>query len=735
MTTTELAPKEALKKFFGFNRFKGQQEEVIHSLLEGHDVFVIMPTGGGKSLCYQLPALMSEGTAIVVSPLIALMKNQVDAIRGFSEEDGIAHFLNSSLNKSEILQVKEDVTSGKTKLLYVAPESLTKEENVLFLQSVRISFVAIDEAHCISEWGHDFRPEYRRLKTIIQEIADVPVIALTATATPKVQQDIQKNLGMKNAKLYKSSFNRANLYYEVRPKKDPVGQIIQYIKDNAGKSGIIYCLSRKKVEGIASVLQVNGIKALAYHAGMDNHQRTSVQDRFLMQDVDVIVATIAFGMGIDKPDVRFVIHYDMPKSLESYYQETGRAGRDGGEGSCIAFYSYRDIEKLAKFLQGKPIAEQEVGMQLIQEVVGYAETSMCRRKYLLHYFGEEFDEVTGPGADLDDNSRYPKERYEGKAFVKMFLETVQMTAESHKVRFIVDVLMGNSSVETETYDASSLENWKAGADRSEKFWNAVARQVVVNGFLSKDVESYGVLRLTQKGIDFLANPYDFTLIKERDFSDVDDRDDAEPGRNGRQHGSEAVDPALLSMLKDLRKEVSKKKNVPPYVVFQDPSLEEIATHYPISIDELTMIGGVGRGKAMKFGEPFIQLIKRYVEENGIERAQDMVVKSVVNKSKAKVQIIHNIDRKLSLEDISQSLSKALMEIIEEIETIVASGTKVNIDYYLDEILDEDSQGDIFEYFMEAESDSIEEALAEFDGDYTEEELRLMRIKFLSEVAN
>ncbi len=735
MTTVELAPKEALKKFFGFDGFKGLQEDVIHRLLEGHDTFVIMPTGGGKSLCYQLPALMCEGTAIIVSPLIALMKNQVDAIRGFSEEDGIAHFLNSSLNKSEITQVREDILNGKTKMLYVAPESLTKDENIAFLSSVKISFMAIDEAHCISEWGHDFRPEYRRLKAIIQAIADVPVIALTATATPKVQQDIQKNLGMKNARVYKSSFNRANLYYEVRPKKDPVRQIIQYIKENEGKSGIIYCLSRKKVENIAEVLQVNGIKALAYHAGMDGHQRSNVQDRFLMQDVDVIVATIAFGMGIDKPDVRFVIHYDMPKSLESYYQETGRAGRDGGEGNCIAFYSYKDIEKLAKFLQGKPIAEQEVGMQLIQEVVGYAETSMNRRKYLLHYFGEEFDEINGPGADMDDNSRYPKERYEGRDYLNLFLQTIQGTGESHKTRFIVDVLTGETTTETERYTAQELEFWMAGAERSQKFWNAVARQCVVNGFADKEIESYGVLKLTDKGRAFLEKPYSIELIKERDFSDVDTVDEGVPQTAGRNHSTGTVDPTLMTMLKDLRKTVAKQKNLPPYVVFQDPSLEEIATHYPITIDELTMISGVGRGKAMKFGQPFIDLIKRYVDENDIERASEMVVKSVVNKSGAKVQIIHNIDRKLPLDDIANSLGKNLPEIIEEIETIVTSGTKININYYLDEILDEDSQGEIMEYFMESESDSIQDAYREFDGDFTEEELRLMRVKFMSDMGN
>jgi ATP-dependent DNA helicase RecQ len=733
MTAIELEPKEALKKFFGFDGFKGEQEAIVKSVLEGHDTFVIMPTGGGKSMCYQLPALMSEGTAIVVSPLIALMKNQVDAIRGFSEEEGVAHFLNSSLNKSDIQRVKDDVTAGKTKLLYVAPESLTKEENVNFLHSVKISFVAIDEAHCISEWGHDFRPEYRRLKSIIQQISDVPIIALTATATPKVQQDIQKNLGMTDARLYKSSFNRANLYYEVRPKKEAVKQIIQYVRQNEGKSGIIYCLSRKKVEEIAQTLQVNGVKALPYHAGMDGNQRSRVQDQFLMQDVDIIVATIAFGMGIDKPDVRFVIHYDMPKSIESYYQETGRAGRDGGEGVCIAFYSYKDIEKLEKFLHGKPIAEQEIGMQLINEIVAYAETSMSRRKFILHYFGEDFDEVNGPGADMDDNSRFPRERYEGSKYIQVLLKTVLDGGEVHKSAYIVNVLTGKMTSEVQTYRGNESAYWEAGSAKEDKFWHAVTRQSVVNGYLRKEIESYGTLRVTEKGHAFLKSPHEIMLIQERDSSDVDDKDTVVS--NNRQNGAGALDQDLLAMLRDLRKKVAKEKSVPPYVVFQDPSLEEIATHYPISIDELTMISGVGRGKAMKFGQPFIAMIKKHVEENDIDRAQDMTVKTIVNKSGAKVNIIQNIDRKLPLEDIAKALGKELGELIEEIETIVASGTKINIDYYLDELLDEDSQGDIFEYFMEAESDSLEEAIKEFDGDYTEDELRLMRIKFMSEVAN
>ncbi|MFM1931100.1 MAG: hypothetical protein RL226_403 [Bacteroidota bacterium] len=733
MTATELEPKEALKKFFGFDAFKGEQEAVITSLLNGHDTFVIMPTGGGKSLCYQLPALMSEGTAIVVSPLIALMKNQVDAIRGFSEEEGVAHFLNSSLNKSEIQRVKDDVTAGVTKLLYVAPESLTKEENVAFLQSVKISFVAIDEAHCISEWGHDFRPEYRRLKSIIQQISDVPIIALTATATPKVQQDIQKNLGMNDARLFKSSFNRPNLYYEVRPKKDALKQIIQFVRQHEGKSGIVYCLSRKKVEEIAQTLQVNGIKALPYHAGMDSNQRSRVQDQFLMQDVDIIVATIAFGMGIDKPDVRFVVHYDMPKSLESYYQETGRAGRDGGEGICVAFYSYKDIEKLEKFLHGKPIAEQEVGMQLINEVVAYAETSMSRRKFILHYFGEDFDEINGPGADMDDNSRYPRERYEGSKYVQVLLKTVLDGGEMHKSGYIVNVLTGKMSAEVQTYRGNESAYWEAGSAKDDKFWHAVVRQTVVAGYLKKEIESYGTLKVTDKGKAFLKAPHDIMLIQERDFSDVDDKDTVI--NNSRQGGAGALDDDLLIMLKDLRKKVAKEKSLPPYVIFQDPSLEEIATHYPVTIDELTMISGVGKGKAMKFGQPFINMIKKYVEDNDIERPQDMVVKSIVNKSGAKVSIIQNIDRKLPLEDIATAVGKELGELIDEIESIVASGTKINLDYYLSEILDEDSQGDIFEYFMEAESDSIEDAIKELGDDFTEDELRLMRIKFMSEVAN
>jgi ATP-dependent DNA helicase RecQ len=732
MTTLDLEPKEALKKFFGFDSFKGDQEAIIQNVLEGNDTFVIMPTGGGKSLCYQLPALMSEGTAIIVSPLIALMKNQVDALRGFSNEEGVAHFLNSSLNKSEIAQVKSDIIEGKTKLLYVAPESLTKEDNIAFFSGVKISFVAIDEAHCISEWGHDFRPEYRRLKPIISEIAKVPVIALTATATPKVQQDIQKNLGMTDAKAFKDSFNRPNLYYEVRPKKNALKQVIQYIKANEGKSGIIYCLSRKKVEELANTLQANGIKALPYHAGMDGGQRSRVQDQFLMQDVDVIVATIAFGMGIDKPDVRFVIHYDMPKSLESYYQETGRAGRDGGEGVCIAFYSHKDIEKLEKFLHGKPLGELEVGMQLLQEVIAYAETSMSRRKYLLHYFGEEFDEINGPGANMDDNSRFPKEQIEGMEMVHLMLQVVDAFRESHKNRFIVAVLAGAESSEICNYKADKHELFGSGSEFSDRFWYAVIRQSVVKGLLRKEVESYGLLKITEEGRKFLSNPWSFPIIREMDYSDVDDEDGLIV--NARDGGG-ALDETLLNHLKDLRKKVAKEKNLPPYVIFQDPSLEEMASVYPINIDELAQVSGVGRGKAQKFGEPFIQFISSYVEENEIDRPQDFLVKSIVNKSGIKVQIIQNIDKKIPLEDIASSKGLSFDELLIELEAIVNSGTRIDINYYLDDLLDADSMDQIFQSLRETESESIVDIYHACDGEFTEEEIRLARLKFLSDVAN
>jgi ATP-dependent DNA helicase RecQ len=729
-TLTDLSPKDALKQFFGFNNFKGLQEGVINSVLEGNDTFVIMPTGGGKSLCYQLPAIMLEGTAIVVSPLIALMKNQVDAIRGFSDSDGVAHFINSSLNKTEINQVKSDILEGKCKLLYVAPESLNKDENVEFFRGVKISFVAIDEAHCISEWGHDFRPEYRRLRPIIEQIADCPIMALTATATPKVQQDIQKNLGMLNAKLFKASFNRANLYYEIRPKNNVGKQIIQYIKANSGKSGIIYCLSRKKTEEIAELLQVNGIKALPYHAGMDGGQRSKVQDKFLMQDVDVICATIAFGMGIDKPDVRFVIHHDIPKSLESYYQETGRAGRDGGEGVCVAFYSPKDIEKLEKFLQGKPVAEQEVGMLLLQEVIAYAETSMSRRQYLLHYFGEEWDPVNGEGAGMDDNSRSPKEQFDGSEEVKMILECIAEFKELHKAAFICKVIAGIKNSEVTTYKGNQSKYFGEGKEHDEKFWNAIVRQMYVRGLVAKEVETYGTLKITAEGKDFMKKPQPFMVVKEVEIGETDDEDLIIP-----KQGGGAVDETLFKMLKDLRQRMAKEKGIPPYVVVQDPAMEEMCTQYPITLDEIAQIGGVGKGKAQKFGQPFIDLIKNYVEENDIERPIDFVVKSTGTKSLQKVQIIQNIDKRIPLPDIAKGLGKSMGDLIHELETIVSSGTKLNIQYFIDEELDDDQQDEIMEYFMQSETDEIRAAEEYFDGDYEEEPLRLMRIKFMSEVGN
>jgi len=729
-TLTDLSPKDALKQFFGFNNFKGLQEGVINSVLEGNDTFVIMPTGGGKSLCYQLPAIMLEGTAIVVSPLIALMKNQVDAIRGFSDSDGVAHFINSSLNKTEINQVKSDILEGKCKLLYVAPESLNKDENVEFFRGVKISFVAIDEAHCISEWGHDFRPEYRRLRPIIEQIADCPIMALTATATPKVQQDIQKNLGMLNAKLFKASFNRANLYYEIRPKNNVGKQIIQYIKANSGKSGIIYCLSRKKTEEIAELLQVNGIKALPYHAGMDGGQRSKVQDKFLMQDVDVICATIAFGMGIDKPDVRFVIHHDIPKSLESYYQETGRAGRDGGEGVCVAFYSPKDIEKLEKFLQGKPVAEQEVGMLLLQEVIAYAETSMSRRQYLLHYFGEEWDPVNGEGAGMDDNSRSPKEQFDGSAEVKMILECIAEFKELHKAAFICKVIAGIKNSEVTTYKGHQSKFFGEGKEQDEKFWNAIVRQMYVRGLVTKEVETYGTLKITAEGKDFMKKTQPFMVVKEVEIGETDDEDLIIP-----KQGGGAVDETLFKMLKDLRQRMAKEKGIPPYVVVQDPAMEEMCTQYPITLDEIAQIGGVGKGKAQKFGQPFIDLIKNYVEENDIERPIDFVVKSTGTKSLQKVQIIQNIDKRIPLPDIAKGLGKSMGDLIHELETIVSSGTKLNIQYFIDEELDDDQQDEIMEYFMQSETDEIRAAEEYFDGDYEEEPLRLMRIKFMSEVGN
>ena len=727
MTEQEL--KIALRKYFGFDSFKGKQESIILNVLEGNNTFVIMPTGGGKSMCYQLPALLSEGTAIVVSPLIALMKNQVDAIRNVNDDEGVAHFMNSSLSKTEITRVKQDIQDKKTKLLYVAPESLTKQENIDFLTSVNISFFAIDEAHCISEWGHDFRPEYRRLREIFEKISNVPIIALTATATPKVQYDIQKNLNMLDATVFKSSFNRDNLFYEMRPKRDVEKEIIKYIRTKAGKSGIVYCLSRKKVEELAELLQVNGINALAYHAGLDAATRGKHQDMFLMEEADVIVATIAFGMGIDKPDVRYVIHHDIPKSLESYYQETGRAGRDGGEGECIAFYSYKDIEKLEKFLQGKPVAEQEIGRQLLSEIVSYAETSVCRRKFILHYFGETFNERLCN--EFCDNCRNPRERTEGKDFVLKLLNALLDLQEMQKAKHYCAYLSGHVTSDIKSYKHDALPNFGCGKEKDEHFWNAVIRQVIVAGLIYKDIETYGTLKLSDAGKEYLKNPQSFSLLKEHDFSNTDD-DDTIINLGGK---GGAFDETLYDMLLDLRKSLSKQKNIPPFVIFQEPSLKDMCFQYPITIDELTNIQGVGTGKASRYGAPFVALIHQYVEDNDIERPQDMVVKSLVNKSGLKVQLIQNIDRKLPLEDIGRSQGKSMNEVIEEIEAIVSSGTRVNINYYIDDILDSDNQEEIYEYFSEAETDDLRNAYAEFDGDYTEEELRLMRIKFMSEMAN
>jgi ATP-dependent DNA helicase RecQ len=727
---------DTLKSFFGFDGFKGNQEKIIKNLLNGKDTFVIMPTGGGKSLCYQLPALLCEGTAIVVSPLIALMKNQVDAIRGFSNENGIAHFLNSSLNKSDINQVKKDVLSGKTKLLYIAPETLTKEDNIAFFKEFKISFFAIDEAHCISEWGHDFRPEYRRLRPIIDAVGGVPVMALTATATPKVQQDIQKNLGMMGADLYKSSFNRDNLYYDVRAKQNVIKEIIKYVKQNAGKSGIIYCLSRKKVEEIAEALKVNGIKAAPYHAGLDAKERAKTQDGFLMEDLNVIVATIAFGMGIDKPDVRFVIHHDIPKSLEGYYQETGRAGRDGGEGKCVTFYSYDDILKLEKFMKDKPVAEQEIGKQMLAETASFAETSSCRRKFLLHYFGEEFNEVNCNG--MCDNCRHPKKKFEAKEDLELAIETVQQAKEKHKIKDVINVIMGTLTATAKTYKHNTLENWGRGVDhdKDEKFWQAVLRQAIVNGFLSKDIENYGLLKITEKGRTFLKKPYSVKFTRDHDYSNSE----ADAGDDdiviGAKGGGNAADEILFSLLKELVKKTAKTKGLPPYVIFQEPSLEEMSIQYPISMEEMTKISGVGAGKASKYGKPFIDLIKKYVEENDIERPVDMVIKSVVNKSGLKVYIIQNIDRKVNLKDMARSKNLTLPNLLTEIETIVESGTKVNINYYIDDIMDEEKQDEIIEYFKESKTDSVEDALRELgENDYSEEEIRVMRIKFLSDYGN
>ena len=718
---------DALKKYFGFDTFKGNQEAIIRNLLAGNDTFVLMPTGGGKSLCYQLPSLIMDGTAIVISPLIALMKNQVDAMRNFSEEDGVAHFINSSLNKSAIDQVKSDILSGKTKLLYVAPESLTKEENVDFLKGVKISFYAVDEAHCISEWGHDFRPEYRRIRPIINEIGKAPVIALTATATPKVRMDIQKNLGMQDAQEFKSSFNRPNLYYEVRSKTNNIDRdIIKFIKANPGKSGIIYCLSRKKVEEFADILKANGIKALPYHAGMDSQQRSSNQDAFLMEKADVIVATIAFGMGIDKPDVRYVIHYDIPKSLEGYYQETGRAGRDGGEGQCIAFYAYKDLQKLEKFMQGKPVAEQEIGKQLLLETAAYAETSVCRRKVLLHYFGEEYLEENCGNCD---NCLNPKKKVEAKELLSAVLEVIGTLKEKFKAEYIVNMLVGNETSEIQSYKHNELEIFGSGSDEEEKTWNAVIRQALIAGYLAKDIENYGLLKITEKGKEFIKKPVSFKITEDNEF---DEEEEEVPVRGG---AACAVDPALFSMMKDLRKKLSKRLEVPPFVIFQDPSLEAMATTYPVTLEELQNIPGVGAGKAKRYGKEFIELIKRHVEENEIERPEDLRVRTVANKSKLKVSIIQRIDRKVALDEIAMTNGLEFNELLDEIEAIVYSGTRINIDYFLNDVMDEDHIDDIYEYFKDSETDDLEDAIEELGGDYTEEEIRLVRIKFLSEMAN
>lgn len=731
MNSSEIDIHKELKKYFGFNQFKGLQEQVIKSIIQDINTFVIMPTGGGKSLCYQLPALIKDGTAIVVSPLIALMKNQVDAIRSLSSDPGVAHVLNSSLTKTEIAQVKRDITSGITKLLYVAPESLTKLEYVAFLKTVTISFVAIDEAHCISEWGHDFRPEYRNLRHIIKQLGDVAIIGLTATATPKVQEDILKNLDMPNANTFKASFNRPNLYYEVRTKtKNVESDIIRFIKLHKGKSGIIYCLSRKKVEAVAQVLQVNGISAVPYHAGLDAKTRARHQDMFLMEDVDVVVATIAFGMGIDKPDVRFVIHHDIPKSLESYYQETGRAGRDGGEGHCLAYYSYKDVEKLEKFMSGKPVAEQEIGFALLQEVVAYAETSMSRRKFLLHYFGEEFSSETGEGADMDDNVRNPKSKKEAKDEVVKLLKVVRDTKHLYKSKEIVYTLVGkiNATIKAHRTDAQAF--FGIGAGMEERHWMALIRQVLVENYLSKDIETYGILKVTEKGLKFIDNPVSFMMSEDHEYNEKEDATIVTASKT-----SGIADEVLMAMLKDLRKKVSKKLGVPPFVVFQDPSLEDMALKYPISISELGSIHGVGEGKAKKYGKEFAELIARYVEENDIIRPDDLVVKSTGVNSANKLYIIQNIDRKLSLNDIAKAKGLEMDALLKEMEMIVYSGTKLNIKYWIDELLDDEQQEQIFEYYMESESDSIKNALKEFDGDFDTEELRLMRIKFISEVAN
>ena len=716
---------EVLKENFGFDTFKGDQEAVIKNLFEGNDAFVLMPTGGGKSLCYQLPSLVMEGTAIVISPLIALMKNQVDAIRNLNEEDGVAHFLNSSLTKQAIDVVKEDVLSGKTKLLYVAPESLTKEENVEFLKSIKISFYAIDEAHCISEWGHDFRPEYRRIRPIINEIGKAPIIALTATATTKVRDDIKKNLGIQDAPDFKSSFNRPNLYYEVRPKtKDVDKEIIKYIKSNPGKSGIIYCLSRKKVEELAEILQANEILAKPYHAGMDSAVRSQTQDDFIMEKIDVIVATIAFGMGIDKPDVRYVIHYDIPKSLEGYYQETGRAGRDGGEGQCITFYNNKDLQKLEKFLEGKPLAEQYIGRQLLHETTAYAESAVCRRKLLLHYFGEKYDVENCGNCD---NCQSPKKQVEAKELLETVIDAVLALKENFKVEYIIDVLLGKETADIISHKHDELECFGCGDDEDAKRWNAVIRQALIAGYLDKDVENYGIIKVTKAGKDFLKKPVSFKIVEDKDFDEEE---------TVIQTGNSfAVDPELYAMLKNLRKKLSKQLELPPYVIFQDPSLEAMATTYPINIEELKNIPGVGEGKAKRYGEEFCALIKRHCEENEIDRPEDIRIRTVANKSKLKVAIINAIDRKVALDDLAISKGVEFDELLDDIESIVYSGTKLNIDYFLEEILDEENLYEIYEYFKNSDTDNIDVAIDELRGEYSEEEIRLVRVKFISEMGN
>ncbi|MDE5899721.1 MAG: DNA helicase RecQ [Muribaculaceae bacterium] len=718
---------EALKLHFGFDKFKGNQEEIINALLSGHDVFVLMPTGGGKSLCYQLPSLLMEGTAIVVSPLIALMKNQVDAMRNFSEDNGVAHFLNSSLNRAAIDQVKNDIVSGKTKLLYVAPESLTKEENIEFLKSVKISFYAIDEAHCISEWGHDFRPEYRRIRPIINEIGTRPVIALTATATPKVQHDIQKNLMMIDAKVFKSSFNRDNLYYEIRPKTANIDkEIIRYIKSNEGKSGIIYCLSRKKVEELTEMLLVNDIKARAYHAGMDSATRSANQDAFLLEEIDVIVATIAFGMGIDKPDVRFVIHYDMPKSLEGYYQETGRSGRDGGEGQCITFYSAKDLHKMEKFIQGKPVAEQEIGRQLLIETASYAESSVCRRKTLLHYFGEEYNEDNCGNCD---NCLNPKKKVEAKEELSAIIEIITVLKEKFKADHIIDVALGKTTANVKSYGQDELEQFGCLTGSDERLLNAVIRQAIIAGYIQRDIENYGLLKVTPAGNEFVKKPKSFKVVEDTDFSEEEEEIPVKGG------GTCAVDPELYSILKDLRKKVAKRHNIPPYVIFQDPSLEAMATTYPVNMEELANITGVGQGKAKRYGEEFLKVIKLHVEENEIERPEDLRVRSVPNKSKLKIAIIQGIDRKIALDELAASKDLDFMELLDEIDAIVYSGTKINIDYFINQVIDNDIQNELIDYFRESEKGDVETAMQELGNDYSEEEIRLVRIKFLSEYSN